>query len=92
MFVAQRVDLRAVQRAMVRLVDFVRGEVRDVDVGVEAGFEGGADLAEAVPGDAAEEVVALDFRGAGGSRGGAEAVGGRAEEAVWGCELDALGR
>lgn len=50
---------------MIRLVDFIGWEVGDVDVGVEAGFKGRADLAEAVPGDAAEEVMAFDFGCAG---------------------------
>ena len=64
MLLAQSVNLRAVRGRMVRLVDLVGGEVGDVDVGVEAGLEGSADLAEAVPGDAAEEIVGFDLRGA----------------------------
>lgn len=67
---------------MVRLVDFVGWEVGDVDVGLEARFERGADLAEGVPVDAAEEVVLFDLRGAVGAARGAEAVGGGTEEAV----------
>lgn len=65
MLLAQRIDLRAIGCRMIRLVDFVGWEVGDVDVGVEAGFERRADLAKAVPGDAAEEFVAFNFGCAG---------------------------
>lgn len=82
MLLPQRVDLRAVRRRMIGLVDFIGGEIGDIDVGVEARFKGRADFAEAVPGDAAEEVVGLDLRGAVVAGGGAEAVGGGAEETV----------
>lgn len=64
-FLTQRVDLRAIGCRMIYLVDFIGWEVGDVDVGVEAGFERRADLAEAVPGDAAEEFMAFNFRCAG---------------------------
>ena len=42
---AQLLDLHAVHVAVVVLVDFVGGEVAAVDVGREAGLEGGADFA-----------------------------------------------
>lgn len=71
MLLPQRINLRAICRRMVRLVNFIGGEIADVDVRVEAGFEGGTDLTEAVPGDAAEEVVGFDFRGAVVAGGGA---------------------
>lgn len=48
---------------MVVLVDLVGREVGDIDVGVELGFEGSADLAELVPDDASEEWVILDLLG-----------------------------
>lgn len=64
MLVAERVNLRSVRRRMVRLIDLVGGEVGDVDVGVEARLKGRADLAEAVPRDASEEVVGFDLGGA----------------------------
>jgi len=46
------------------LVNLVNGEVLSIDVGLQFGFEGRADTAETVPGDAAEEGVLFDFVGA----------------------------
>lgn len=82
MLLTQSVNLRTIRRRMIRLVDFIGGEIADVDVGVEARFEGGTDLAEAIPGDAAEEVVGFDFGGAVVAGCGAEAVRGGTEEAA----------
>ena len=67
---------------MVILVDFVRGEVAHVDVGGEAGLKGCADATELLEDDALEKGVGADFRATGGAVGGAEALGGVAEEAA----------
>lgn len=82
MLFAESIDLRVICRAVIRLVDFVGREVGDVDVGLEARFERGADFAEGVPIDAAEEVVLFDLGSPVGTARGAEAVGSGTEEAV----------
>ena len=65
MLIAQRIRLRTIRSAMIRLIDLVEREIGDVDVGNEARFKGGADAAETAPVDTFEEVVGFDFRGAG---------------------------
>lgn len=50
---------------MIRLINLVEREIRDVDVGNEARFKGGANAAETAPVHTFEEVVSFDFRGAG---------------------------
>ena len=81
MLLAQLLHLRPVGGRMVVLVDFVRGEVADVDVGGKPGFEGGADVAELFEDDALEERVGADFGAAGCAVGGSEALGWVAKEA-----------
>lgn len=56
--------LRPVSSRSIILVNLVNGEVLSIDVGLQFGFEGRADTAETVPGDAAEEGVLFDFVGA----------------------------
>lgn len=60
MLVAQGVDLGPVKCRMIVLVDFIGREIRHVDVGSEAWFEGCADGAELVPYYAMEERMLFD--------------------------------
>lgn len=85
MLLAQLLHLRTMRRRMIVLIDFVGGEVADVDVGGEPRFKGGADVAELFEDDALEEGVGTDFGAAGCAVGGSEALGWIAEEAVDGC-------
>lgn len=48
------------QMRSVVLIDFVRGEIAAIDVAGEAGFEGGANLAELFKDDAFEERMGAD--------------------------------
>lgn len=69
---------------VIALVDLVDGEVVGVDGGLEAGLEGGADLAQLLEDDAFEEGVRADVGAAELAGGGAEAGCGVAEEAAEG--------
>ena len=80
MFLAQLLDLCAVRRGMVVLVDFVRREVAHVDVGGQAGLEWCADITELLEDDTLEEGVGADFGATGGAVRGAEALGSVAEK------------
>ena len=77
-----QLNLCPMQRRVVVLVDFVGGEIADVDIRGEAGFERCADVAELVENDALEEGVLSDFGAAGRSVGCAETFGRIAEKSV----------
>jgi len=81
MLLPKLLHLHAMDMRMIVLVDFIGWEVAGVDVGGQAGLEGGADLAELLEDDAFEEGVRADVGTAELARGAAEAGGGVAEEA-----------
>jgi hypothetical protein len=68
-----------VRSTSILLIDFIDREVLSINIRLEFRFKGSTDTAEAVPGDAAEERVLLDFVGAADA---AEAVFGVAYKAV----------
>lgn len=84
MFFAQRIRLRPIHRAVIRLIDFIEREIGHVDIGLKAGLERRADAAKTVPIDAAEEIMGFDLRGTGVAGSGAEAVVCGAKETVLG--------
>ena len=81
MFLTQLLDLCAVRRRMVILVDFVSGEVAHVDIGGKAGLERCTDVTELFEDNTLKERVGSDFGATRGAVGGTEALGGVAEEA-----------
>lgn len=81
----QRVDVHGVPGL---LLEVLGGEVRGVDLGLEARLKGGAEAAQIVEVDAREEGVPLDFLGAAAAEArvssGYEAEGGGAGIVSWG--------
>ena len=63
MLIAERINLRTILLRMVYLIDLLRREVADIDVGREFGLEWRADLTKVVPEDALEESMGFDIRG-----------------------------
>lgn len=82
MLIAKGFDLRPVRGRVIALVDLVGGEVRDVHVGGQARFKGGADGSELAPVDPMKEGVLANVGAAELPRCGAQTVGSVTKETV----------
>ena len=82
MLLAELLHLCPMLRRMVVLIDLVGGEVADVDIGGETGFERCADIAQLFEDDALEKGVASDLGAAVGPECCSQTLGRVAEEAI----------